>query len=192
MRLEAAERQLLGLVGAGVVLTAALAAARPWLARMAHSTLSIAATPAPLAAARVGAAAPTFQLQTLGGRLVSLRQLEAGGHPVLLTFFNLNVPACGREVAVLNRIAARYGRAVRVVGIDVEQDPLNVRREARQAGIRYPILLDQPGYVAKAYGVQGFPASALIGPGGTLEAFHPGPFLSVRAAWPLLRRALGG
>lgn len=189
---EAGERQLLVLAGAGVLLTAALVAARPFLARVGHSTLHVGATAAPIAVARVGHAAPDFRLQNLAGRTVSLQQLEAGGRPVLLEFFNLNVRACRREVPVLDRLQARYGRAVRVVGVDVEQDPLNVAREARAYGIRYPVLLDQAGYVAKAYGLQGFPTAVLVSARSRLEAIHQGTWTSGRAAWPFLRQALGG
>jgi thiol-disulfide isomerase/thioredoxin len=106
-----------------------------------------------------------FSLQDLEQAPVSLGQI-VGKKPVLLLFWAGWCPICREKVPVLNRIH-REG-AVAVVAVNVKESPKKVKAAVRSLGIRYPVLLDTDGSVARKYKVPGIPAYIVIDTAGRI------------------------
>jgi peroxiredoxin len=87
-----------------------------------------------------------FTLRGLDGQPVSLSRF-LGKKPVLLVFWATWCPECE---AASPRINALHDAAV------------------KSRGIRYPVLLDEHGEAARAFGVVGIPTYVLIGRNGTV------------------------
>ncbi|MCE9584095.1 MAG: TlpA family protein disulfide reductase [Planctomycetes bacterium] len=107
--------------------------------------------------------APSFQLSGLDGKSVRAEDLWSG-RPVLLVFMTSWCKACKAEVPRLNEISKTHA----VVAISTGDSKEAVERCRSEAGITYPILLDE-GAVAKAYGVQASPTIVLIDKGGAVR-----------------------
>jgi peroxiredoxin len=52
---------------------------------------------------------------------------------------------------------------VRIFGLDFRESREKVAQAVTSRGIRYPVLLDERGEAARAYGVVGIPTYILIG-----------------------------
>ena len=103
-----------------------------------------------------------FLLRTPDGRPVALKPL-LGKKPVLLVFWATWCPTCIGTIPKLNSLhAGPSGGKVQVLGLDYMETPEKVSAAVRSNGIRYPVLLDENGKVARAYGVFGIPAYILI------------------------------
>lgn len=106
-----------------------------------------------------------FTLQDPDGAPVSIERL-VGKKPVLLLFWAAWCPICKEEVPEINRIH-RQG-AMEVVAVNVKESPKKVKAAIRSLDIRYPVLLDPDGSVAKKYGVPGVPACIVIDKAGKI------------------------
>jgi peroxiredoxin len=105
--------------------------------------------------------APDFTLTRLDGGKASLSDFR--GKVVLLNFWASWCPACKEEAAAFNDAQARYaGRGVAVVGVDSQDLIGEGRAFARTYHVRYPLVHDGPGDVAKHWGVTLFPATFVI------------------------------
>lgn len=90
---------------------------------------------------RVGDTMPDFTLTDLRGELVSFSSLE--GRVVVLNFWATWCPPCRREMPLLDDIQREYGpRGLTVVGVDLDEPPETVRAYVEDAGVQYPIWLD--------------------------------------------------
>lgn len=125
--------------------------------------------------ARVGEPAPTFELQTTGGRTISSGDLL--GTPYALNFWaSWCVPACVDEHPVLVEAHERYGDEVLIIGVLVRDSP-----EAADAFLErygdggWPHLLDPGGRLARAYGSLGPPETYFVDEHGVLRIRQIGP-----------------
>jgi len=116
---------------------------------------------APVPAAGNGLAAD-FTLPDLEGRPVELRAF-LGKSPVLLVFWATWCPECKAAVPEINSLVTGPLRGrLQVFGINYKESPEKVSHAVRARGIRYTILLDERGEVAKAYGISGIPAYTIV------------------------------
>jgi peroxiredoxin len=106
-----------------------------------------------------------FSLADLDGAPKSLGRF-VGKKPVLLVFWAAWCPLCKEQVPVINRIH-RQG-AVEVVAVNVKESPKKVKAAVRSLDIRYPVLLDPDGSVAKKYNVPGVPVYIVINNAGMI------------------------
>lgn len=109
------------------------------------------ASPAPL---RVGDAAPDFELPDQRGALVSLHGLLDRG-PVVLTFFRGGwCPFCTISLRALDAITDEIGRqGAELVAISPQRADLTADTAERNA-LRFRLLTDKGGEVARQYGVR--------------------------------------
>lgn len=92
----------------------------------------------------IGGEAPQFELPSLEGGELSLKDLLAGG-PVLLAFFKVSCPTCQLTFPFLERLhQGRSENAPRVIGIS-QDDAADTRNFNRRYGISFPMLLDPSG-----------------------------------------------
>jgi cytochrome c biogenesis protein CcmG, thiol:disulfide interchange protein DsbE len=121
-----------------------------------------------------GAAAPPFDLPTLGGGELALEALTDG--PVVLTFWASWCTTCKADVPKLQRTVETWSEhGVRVVGVVIDDTEAAATAAAEDAAMRYPSVLDVDGDVKAAYGVVGTPETFLLAPGGEVVDRWIGP-----------------
>jgi peroxiredoxin Q/BCP len=101
-----------------------------------------------------GAQAPDFELPDQDGNPVRLRDVLAGG-PVVLFFYPAAMTGgCTKEACHFRDLAQEFAAAgARRLGISV--DPVAKQRQFADAhGFDYPLLSDESGDVARAFGVK--------------------------------------
>jgi peroxiredoxin len=117
-----------------------------------------------------GNIAPGFSLNALDNKEYSLNILMERG-PVLAAFFKISCPVCQFTFPFLERLYRRYGGdGVTFLGIS-QDDTKSTSRFAKEYGITFPILLDDPdGYlVSNAYGLTNVPTSFLVDTYGKIK-----------------------
>ena len=118
--------------------------------------------------------APDFQLETLTGERISLRELA--GKPVVLNFWSTWCQPCKIEHPVLMGAAEAYGPAgVQFVAVIYQDDVSKVRAFLNRSGSHWPTLQDPGGRTAIAYGVAGVPETFFIDKDGVIVRKVSGP-----------------
>ncbi|MBI4083720.1 MAG: redoxin domain-containing protein [Candidatus Lambdaproteobacteria bacterium] len=117
--------------------------------------------PSPL----VGHMAPDFAVERLGGgEKLSLGSLR--GTPVILNFWASWCLACRDEAHLLEAVHREYGvekKALRVIGIAVQDDVQKAQAFARQYRKTYFLALDNAqGEISLNYGLYGVPETFFI------------------------------
>jgi peroxiredoxin len=109
-----------------------------------------------------------FPLLTLDGRQVTLNRF-LGKQPVLLVFWATWCPECREAVPLINALhEGSIGGRVQILGINYRESREKVASAVKAHGIRYPVLLDDGGKLARGYGIVGIPTYLLIGRDGTI------------------------
>jgi peroxiredoxin len=119
--------------------------------------------PAP---AGVGAQVENFTLRDLQGNTVSLSD-SLKEKPVMLVFFATWCPSCNAEIPRLNRLHETE-KNLRIIAVDVNESDQAVASFAQSRGIRYTVLLDSDGSVARKWGIVGIPTNFVIDRSGTV------------------------
>ena len=112
--------------------------------------------------------AADFTLPDLDGRPVTLGPF-LGKIPVLLVFWATWCPECKAAIPEINAlITGPLKEKLLVFGLDFRESREKVALAVKSRGIRYPVLLDERGQAARAYGVVGIPTYVLIGREGVI------------------------
>lgn len=113
--------------------------------------------------------APGFSALTLGGKQVSLTGLQ--GRPVLLHFWASWCGICRFEQSSIDAIARDYS----VVTIATQSGSRSdVAGYVKQQAITAPVVVDEDGVLAQAYGIRGFPTTLIIDSTGTIRNLQIG------------------
>ena len=126
-------------------------------------------------APRVGAVAPGFTLQRLGGPgTVSLSSYR--GRPVVLNFWASWCNPCKGEAVVLQRDWTRYrSRGVVFLGVDYHDLDSDARRFVSAHALTFPMLEDGSGTVTGRYGISQVPETYVLNRQGRVVAHLRGP-----------------
>jgi peroxiredoxin len=109
---------------------------------------------------------PDFTLPALDGQPVALNQF-LGKKPVLLVFWATWCPECKAAIPEINALhAGPLSGKLQILGLDFRESREKVAAAVKSRDIRYPVLLDEKGKVAREYGVVGIPTYVLIGRDG--------------------------
>ena len=107
-----------------------------------------------------------FTLPDLDGRPVTLGRF-LGKEAVLLVFWATWCAECKAAIPEINALSTGpLAGKLQVLGLDFRESRETVARAVTSRGIRYPVLLDLRGEVARAYGVAGVPTYVRIGQDG--------------------------
>ena len=110
--------------------------------------------------------AADFTLPDLDGQPVALNRF-LGKKAVLLVFWATWCPECKAAIPEINAMTTGpLAGKLQVLGLDFRESREKVANAVKARGIRYPMLLDEKGQVARAYGVVGIPTYVLIGRDG--------------------------
>ena len=119
-------------------------------------------------------ALPEIPFRDRHGRL--RRFADWGGRPLLVNFWAPWCSPCRAEVPLLEQLSRTRPQGLQVIGVAVDARPA-VLRYARQAGIRYPLLIGlRPGMRAiRALGmVAAFPFSVFVDAHGRIVTVEVG------------------
>ena len=103
----------------------------------------------------------------------------AAGLPIVLNVFATWCASCREEMPVLD---AAHGVAATVLGIDLREPADRVRPLVAETGVRYPILLDHDGAVARALNAIALPATCILAADGTIRRLIVGPVTAASLA----------
>jgi peroxiredoxin len=107
-----------------------------------------------------------FTLADLDGQPVTLSQ-ALGKTPVLLVFWATWCPECKAAIPEINALTTGpLAEKLQIFGIDFRESREKVAQAVKSRGIRYPVLLDERGQAARAFGIVGVPTYILIGRDG--------------------------
>ena len=119
-------------------------------------------------AAKIVPYAADFTLKDLKGSNVTLSSFK--GKNVLLVFGATWCPYCVAEVEDMNAFFDKHqDKDVKLLDIDINESADKVANFAKKHNIKYTVLLDAQGEVAKKYEVLGIPAVFLIDENGIIK-----------------------
>lgn len=136
---------------------------------LAPRTLVLAACPP----TGTGSGLPTLTLTCLtGGPAVDPARL--GGAPVLLNLWASWCVPCQQEMPALQRAYAQYGRQVRFLGVDTEDEHDSARDFLAAVGGHYPQVVDDRGDLLHRLGGTGLPVTIVLDASGKVVYSHRG------------------
>jgi peroxiredoxin len=117
----------------------------------------------------VGDAAPAFDARRLDGSSVRFPQ-DYAGRAVALRFWADWCRYCEDEMKGIEPIyRQRRRQGLEVLAVNVGQAPDKVSAFVGKLGISYPALLDEPGDIARRYGVMALPTTYFVDAGGVIR-----------------------
>ena len=113
---------------------------------------------------------PAFRLLRLGQDELAF-PAQTAGQIVAIRFWADWCPFCESEMTQLEPLYRKYrGQGLRILAVNVRQDPDTAQRFVGKLGISYETLLDSDGRVARTYGVLGLPTTFFVDRAGRLRA----------------------
>jgi len=140
-----------------------------------------------------GRVAPPFELPLLDGGVVRSEAPESD--LTVLMFVTTWCDECGDEMTEMRGYEQRMqkeGRRVRVVVINTQEEPDDVRAFARRHDLPTSVAMDESGDVMRAYEVRTFPTTVIVARDGRARLFLEGPVRNADVVIdPVVRVELG-
>lgn len=139
---------------------------------------------------KIGATAPDFLLEQLGGEPVQLSKLQ--GKTVLINFWASWCQPCEAEMPLLQQFYLKYkSENVVVLAINVRESAEVAKTYFKNHNLTMPVLLDTTGDVpGKGFRVTAYPESYFIDKNGLIGAFQIGPFENLQQLEEKLNESL--
>jgi peroxiredoxin len=116
-----------------------------------------------------GTPPPGFSLSALGGTTLVFPE-QTTGQVLAIRFWADWCPFCESEMTQLEPLYRKYRESgLRILAVNVRQDPETARRFIERLGVSYETLLDRDGRVARSYGVLGLPTTFFVDRDGRLK-----------------------
>ncbi len=117
--------------------------------------------------------APDFELQTVDGNSVRLRDLR--GQVVMINFWATWCAPCRQEMPALSQMYSDLkDEGFVLLGINLDQQSGKAREYLQQTPVTFPVLLDSQSTVANLYQNTAVPSSYFIDKRGELVHMHKG------------------
>jgi thiol-disulfide isomerase/thioredoxin len=117
--------------------------------------------------------APSFKLDSMAGKPVSLDQYK--GQVVMINFWASWCGPCRTEMPLLEKLHAKYKpMGFTMIGVNVEPDSSLAAKWLSSTPVTFPILFDTRSEVSKLYAVAGMPSTVIIDRKGNLRWLHRG------------------
>lgn len=122
----------------------------------------------------LGKPAPDFELQNLEGAKVKLSS-HKGKNVVVLDFWASWCGPCVAGLPHMTKVADKFkAQGVVFYGVNLREKPDVAQAFLEQSGLKFNVLLDSDGAVAKLFGVSGIPQSVIIDKDGKIHDIHVG------------------
>jgi hypothetical protein len=125
------------------------------------------AEPPPVSTATLGEPVTDFAASTVDGRRVDRASLHG---QTLVGFFSPECPACHERLGDFRAAAVRHPGDVLAVVVDDGGDATPLVGALTDTSGVAVVVEDPEGPIARAFGVRGFPAFALVRDGGVVES----------------------
>lgn len=109
--------------------------------------------------------APAFELPDHHGEKMTLAKLR--GSPVILFYFSTWNTLSLDQLALVGN--THFPDGVLVFAVNTQEDPLSTETKIQRGGYTTPVLFDENGAVAEAYGVRNLPATYFIDRAGLIR-----------------------
>lgn len=120
--------------------------------------------------------AKDFTLKNLSDKDISLKDYK-DKKVVLLVFWAIWCQYCVQEIPEIKKLKEEMkGKDFEVLAIDIQESKEKLKSFAEKKDIKYEILLDSKGDVARSYNVEGIPDNIVIDKNGNIK--HRGEFPS--------------
>jgi peroxiredoxin len=126
----------------------------------------------PPIAPRKGALAPDFDLKSLSGEKVSLR--DFGGKIVLLNFWATWCAPCRIEMPAIQSRFEQHRSELEVLAINFDEPSDQVQAFVQELGLTFTVLLDPGGEVQRLYQIRGYPTTYIVDESGVVAIQHIG------------------
>lgn len=118
----------------------------------------------------IGNLAPDFNLPGTAGGSVSFDSLK--GAPAVVVFWTAWCPICKEEAPMINELDAEFrSKGVKTIGINIGESDARIAEGIKDFGIKYTVLKDKDGSVARAYNVIGTPTIVILDRNGSVTHF---------------------
>ncbi len=150
---------------------------KAWIGALTALLLVAGAAPAWSLCLERGQAVPDFTLEDIDGNPVSLSSFR--GKVVLLAFWASWCPRCMEELAFLQGLSTGLASDLVVLAINQETQNLSaahvdrLRKEIRDLGIEFPVLLDKDLDVWKLFCINALPTSVILDREGKVRFAEP-------------------
>ena len=135
----------------------------------------------------IGTRAPSFALDTVDGKPMTLDEIVSIGKPTLLLFTNPNCGPCDSLMPEVEQWQQRYSRSLTIALVS-EGSREDIKAKVGSRGLR-PVLCQREREVAEAYQAWGTPAALLVGHDGAIASFVAQGADRIRA---LVTQTVGG
>jgi thiol-disulfide isomerase/thioredoxin len=141
-------------------------------AALSFAALCLSLTVSPVCAIEVGQPAPDIQLS---GPTVVRDLYDLEGSVVYVDFWASWCEPCRQSFPWLNAMQSKYStQGLQIVAINVDSKRTEADEFLAQLPAQFALAFDAMGESAKRFGVNGVPASGLIGPDGKVLHVHHG------------------
>lgn len=125
--------------------------------------------------ALLGAPAPAFQTEMLGGGIADLAA-HKGKDVVVLDFWATWCPPCVKGLPIVSKVTGKYkDRNVVFYAVNVQEDQETIREFLKNRELTsLKVALDADGSLSEKYGVSGIPQTVIIDKQGVVQAVHVG------------------
>ena len=121
----------------------------------------------------VGKQAPDFELDLLDGKRFHLA--DEKNHVVVLDFWASWCGPCLQAMPQVERVGREFaGRDVRVVGVNLQEEPDRIRHALERLQLELTVALDREGLVAEKYSATSIPQTVIIDRGGKIARLFVG------------------
>jgi thiol-disulfide isomerase/thioredoxin len=126
--------------------------------------------------------APSFELKDLSGQRITLDSLK--GHPVMLDFWATWCGPCRISIPLVKKFyEAHKDEGLKVIGMNVDEDPSGVLPFVKQFQIPYPVVFAGASSASEEYAVEGIPTFIFIDAQGRIVQRFEGFRIEMVDAW---------
>jgi len=125
------------------------------------------------ASEQVGASAPDFSLEPVGGGS-AIGPKSFAGKVLIVDFWATWCAPCRQSFPVYQHLLEKFPGQLAIVGVSVDDGPDGIAKFKAETGVRFPLVWDQGQAVAKAYKPGTMPTSFVIDKSGIVSSIHEG------------------
>jgi thiol-disulfide isomerase/thioredoxin len=119
-----------------------------------------------------GKPAPELNVTDISGRALSLDDFK--GKTVLLDFWTTWCPPCRADAPALDKLYAKYGGNLAIVGVSVSEDRPVVEKFLKEHPHVFPVVLTNENEMPRPYQIGVFPTYIVIDRDGSLDSAAQG------------------